>query len=137
MAKKALITLGKTMPFVYCGLLLIEYTESLFSGVLRHFCTIGGIVTLNTPLSCIVACLFEYDILSVIVIFVTSLAIKACKWNLYTTMYLACNLLEKFYFCYEMDICEIYILLTINICVSLFFTIKGIAILTKSLKKHK
>lgn len=134
-ARKALIQLGKALPFMLCFVLFVEYAESLFSSVLMDFCTIGGIVIPNTPLSSHIACLFEYDTLSVFITLIISVAIEACKWNLYASLYLAINLIEKYIFNFEMELALVYIVIIINLMTSLLFTLKGLKIYIKSLKK--
>lgn len=128
-ARHALISVGKIIPFMLCGFVFMTYVETLFACVLSHFLVCGGIVIPNTPISFVVANLFEYDALFVFVTLVISVAIRACKWNLYATMYLFANLLEKSIFDFELDLYFVYLITLANIIASGFFTYKGIKIL--------
>lgn len=128
-ARKALINIGKMLPFTFCFILLIAYAETLFACILSHYRTFGGYIIPNTPISFVVANLFEYDMLFVFVTLVISVAIRACKWNLYATMYLFTNLIEKSIFDFELDLYVIYFITLANIIISGFFTYEGIKIL--------
>lgn len=136
-ARKALIQFGKALPFIICFILFVEYAENLFSSVLTSFCAIGGIVVPNTPISSAVACLFEYDLLSVFITLIIGISIEACKWNLYANAYLAINLIEKNIFSFEMDLTFIYAVIILNLAASLVFSLIGLKLYIKSLKKIK
>ena len=130
-ARRLLINIGKVLPFAICLLVLITYAETLFSCVLSDFITYGGMVIPNTPISFVIARLFEYDLVVVVVAFVTSIAIQACKWNLYAILYLLCNLTEKYVFDFEMELEMVYLIISLNIIASGFFVYKGISIYLK------
>ena len=98
----------------------------LFSAATSDFIYYDGYFIVNTPISFAIGLKFEYDLLVCFLVLVTSIAIRACKWNLWTTFYLFVHLAEKAYFDYELDIEDIYVIAITNMIVSAFFTYKGI-----------
>lgn len=134
-ARKALIVVGKCIPFILCLIILLTYAETLFACVLSRFCTYGGVVIPNTPLSFVVGRLFEYDYLLVILVGIISIAIEACKWNLMAVLYMFFHLLEKSFFDFEISLEAIYVIIIINIFTCGFIIYKGIKnTFTKTLK---
>lgn len=135
-ARKALIIMGKAFPFFLCAIVLATYVETLFASVFSHYLYYGGVVIPNTPFSFVVGRLFEYDMLIIAITLVVSIAIEACKWNLYAIMYLSLNLFEKSLFRIELEQNMIYIIVIANILASGYFVYKGIAIyITKNKKR--
>jgi hypothetical protein len=63
-----------------------------------------------------------------------SIAIEACKWNLWTTFYDFFHIAEKSYFDFELEPTTIYIICLANIIVAGYLTYKGIKILLSSRK---
>lgn len=131
-ARKALIMVGKCFPFILCFIILIAYAETLFACLLSHYLMYGGVVIPNTPLSFIVGLVFEYDYLIVVLAFLVSIAIEACKWNLIADFYTFFHLLEKSYFDFELPIESIYIIVIANILASGYIVFKGIKTFTKT-----
>lgn len=127
-ARKALIIMGKVLPFFLCTIVLATYVETLFASVLGCYLCYGGVVIPNTPLSFVVGRLFEYDALIVAITLVLSIAINVCRWNLYAIMYLSLNLFEKSLFHIELEQNIIYIIVIANILASGYFVYKGITI---------
>ena len=62
---------------------------------------------------------------------ITSIAIEACKWNLWATFYAFAHISEKFYFDFELEPTTIYLICIANILVAGYLTLKGISILTR------
>ena len=112
---------------------MITYAETLFKCVLSDFVTYGGMVIPNTPISFKIAHLFEYDVLAIFTIMLISISIRACKWNLYATMYLILNIAEKYIFVFEVELSTIYVVSSLNLFLSGFFVFKGIQIFLKQL----
>ena len=133
-ARKALINMGKVIPFFICFIIFIAYTETLFACLLSNYIICDGVLIPNTPLSFNIGHLFEYDYLVVFVAATISLAIEACKWNLVANIYMFSNLLWKSYFDFEISIETIYIIATTNILVCGYIVFKGIKTFTKTSK---
>lgn len=128
-ARRILIRVGKSLPFVLCFVVLVAYTENAFSLATSDFLTYNGYVTLNTPISFFIANNFaEYDFVMCVIVLITSIAIEACKWNLRATYFLFANLFEKSYFDSELEPTTIYIICLANIIVAGYLTWKGISI---------
>lgn len=131
--RRLLIQLGKTLPFVLCVAILISYIETVFNLATSHFLYLDGVVIPNTPISFIVGQIFEYDLLVCCIILTMSIAIEACKWNLWATFYAFVHIAEKFYFDFELEITTIYVICLANIFVAGYLTWKGLHIL---INKH-
>ena len=128
-ARRTLITIGKAIPFVLCFIVCISYLETLYAICFERYLYFWDCTILNTPVSFFIGNYFEYDWLVCIVTLIISVAIEACKWNLWATFYLFVHLLEKSYFDFELDILQIYIIAIANLIVSGYFTYKGFKIL--------
>lgn len=129
--RRLLIQLGKTLPFVLCVAILVSYIETVFNLATSHFLCLDGVVIPNTPIPFIVGQIFEYDLLVCCMMLITSIAIEACKWNLWATFYAFAHIAEKFYFDFELEPTTIYIICLANIIVAGYLTLKGISILTR------
>lgn len=132
--RRLLIQVGKVLPFAVCFLVVINFTETVFALATNDFLMYDGIVIPNTRISFFIGRYFEYDLLVCVISLITSIAIQACKWNLWATFYLFFHLLEKFYFDFELEPTTIYIICLANLIVSGYFTYKGIKIMLKSVK---
>jgi len=132
--RRLLIHVGKMLPFVLCCVVFVACLEMAFAVATNDYLLYDGVVILNTPISFFIGCYFEYDLLVCVVTLITSIAIEACKWNLWATFYLFVHLAEKSYFDFELDIWQIYTIAIANIIVSGYFTYKGITIFLKSAK---
>ena len=130
--RRLLTQVGKTLPFVLCGIVFISCLEMTFAVVTNDYLSYDNVVILNTPISFFIGRYFEYDILVCVISLITSIAIQACKWNLWATFYLFVHLAEKSYFDFELDVWKIYTIAIANLIVSGYFTYKGIRILTKT-----
>ena len=128
----ALVRLGKALPFVICFLALVSYTETLFALATSDFVCWSGNIIPNTPFSWLIGNYFEYNVQTLVVLSVISVAIETCIWNRLACVYLGVNLLEKSYFAsVELYIEYIYIAAIANIIVSAFFVYKGIKSVTR------
>lgn len=130
--RRLLIHVGKMLPFVLCGVVFVACLEMAFAVATNNYLLYDGVVILNTPISFFIGRYFEYDLLVCIVTLIISIAIEACKWNLWATFYLFVHLAEKSYFDFELYIWQIYAISIANLIVSGYFTYKGIRILTKT-----
>ena len=127
--RRLLIRLGKCLPFVLCGAICVSCVEMLIALAIHDFIRYNGTIILNTPISFAIGLYFEYDTLVCVLSFVLSIAISACKWNLWATFYLLVHLMEKSYFDFELDDWQIYVIAIVNLIVSGYFTYKGVKIL--------
>ena len=132
--RRLLIQIGKTLPFVLCSIVFISYLEMAFASATSDYLLYDGMVILNTPISFFIGRYFEYDLLVCIISLIMSIAIEACRWNLWTTFYLFVHLAEKSFFDFELDVWQIYIIAIANLIVSGYFTYKGTTIFLKNAK---
>lgn len=130
-ARRLLINSGKVLPFALCFILSISYSETLVAIITENFLEYEGYIVLNTPISFRIAKVFRYDWLIMILVFVISIAIEACKWNMYASMYLAVHLLEKHYFTFEMEMGSVALVAGLNLTIAVFFVYKGCCIFIK------
>ena len=126
-----LIQLGKALPFVVCLFAFVLYTETLFALSTSDFVSCNGNIIPNTPISWFIGRYFEYNVQTLVVLCVISVAIETCIYNKLACLYLGVNLWEKSYFDFEMEIWQISVICTLNIIVSLYLVYKGIKIATK------
>lgn len=129
--RRLLIQLGKALPFVLCAAILVSYIETVFNLATSNFLCLDGVVIPNTPISFVVGEIFEYDLLVCCIMLITSIAIEACKWNLWATFYAFAHIAEKFYFDFELEPTTIYIICLANIFVAGYLTVKGIIIILR------
>ena len=122
--RRLLIQIGKTLPFVLCSIVFISYLEMAFASATSDYLLYDGMVILNTPISFFIGRYFEYDLLVCVISLITSIAIQACRWNLWATFYLFVHLAEKSFFDFELDVWQIYIIAIANLIVSGYFTYK-------------
>ena len=132
--RRLLIQIGKTLPFVLCSIVFISCLEMAFAVATSDYLLYDGMVILNTPISFFIGRYFEYDLLVCVISLITSIAIQACRWNLWATFYLFVHLAEKYYFDFELDVWQIYIIAIANLIVSGYFTYKGTTIFLKNAK---
>lgn len=133
-ARRALITIGKMIPFVLCFIVSIAYLETIYALFFEQYLYFWDCTILNTPISFYIGNIMEYDLLVCIVTLIISIAIEACKWNLWATFYLFVHLAEKSFFDFELDVWQIYTIAIANLIVSGYFTYKGTTIFLKSAK---
>lgn len=129
--RKLLIRFGKILPFFLCFIVLISYIESFVALYCQDYMSYEDYTILTTPLSFWIAQKFEYDMLTIFVATILSIALETCTWNKLACLYLGIGLTEKSYFDFELDIETIYCICIINIIASTYLTYKGIKIITK------
>lgn len=128
--RRLLIRIGKVLPFFLCFLVLVNYSETLFSLATSDYLEYDGIVIPNTPISFFVGKYFEYDLSMLIVLIVVSISVDTCVWNKAACLYLGANLYEKSFFetnVYDNEV--YYAVCAINIVMASYLTLKGIRIL--------
>ena len=130
-ARVGLIRIGKGIPFVVCGLVLISYCEATYALYNENYFFQYDYVYLYKPISFAIARYYEYDWVSVLLMFVLGIGLETCIYNKCATLYLALHLIFKHYIeNYELYPEYIYIICIINIALCGFFCYKGIKILT-------
>ena len=129
--RRILIRLGKILPFVVCGIVLLNYIECCFALLFDNYVLYDGFVILNTKISFFIGGYVEYNIQMLVVLCIVSIAIGTCYWNKLVCFYLGINLLEKSYFDFELEPTTIYIICIANIIVAGYLTYKGIRIVSR------
>ena len=126
-----LINIGKVLPFIVCGIVIISYFESAFALYSQDYLLYDDYVILRKPLSYLIGSYFEYNLQMLVVLCIVSIAIETCIYNKLACLYLGINLLEKSYFDFELEPTTIYLICFANIIVAAYLTYKGIKILLK------
>lgn len=130
-ARRLLINTGKVLPFTLCFVLLIHYAEVIIAVISNSYTIYNETVVVYTPISFKIAKVFKYNALIVSLTLIISLAIEACKWNLYSCIYLAVNLIERNYLVFEVTLETILIISVLNVLISAFLVYKGCCIFIK------
>ena len=125
-ARVVLINIGKTIPFVLCGIVLISYFESLISILTRNFVEWNGYIIPRCTISWIIGDYFEYDFITLLALIILSISTQTCRWNKISCLYLGINLIEKSYFDFELEPTYIYIICIFNIIICSFLCYKGL-----------
>lgn len=127
-ARIVLISFGKQLPFIFCFILAISYSECIYALANEKFVVLGNEMYLKKPISWFLGGLFEYSTQFIVLATIISFAIRTCKWNKLAILYLAINLCEKHYFETHQLESEngYYIVSVINIVICVFLVIKGI-----------
>lgn len=131
-ARRLLIRFGKAQPFILCFVVFVAYIEVVYALFCENYLYFSDCGVVNTPINFYVASIVEYDWFIVFVSLMISFAIEVCEWNIYTTLFLIIQLIEKSYFDFELEPWAIYTICIANIIVAGYLTYKGIAILTKT-----
>ena len=130
-----LIRFGKVLPFVVCFIVMLSYSETIFNLATNDLNCWGGIVIPNKPISWLIGQYFEYNLQTLAVLVIISIAIETCIYNKLACGYLGANLAEKSYFDFELEPTTIYIICLANIIITGYLTYKGIRILLSSRKQ--
>lgn len=130
-ARRLLINTGKVLPFTLCFVLLIHYAEVIIAVISSSYTIYNETVVVYTPISFKIAKVFKYNALIVSLTLIISLAIEACKWNLYSCIYLAVNLIERNYLVFEVTLETILVISVLNVLISAFLVYKGCCIFIK------
>ena len=95
-ARRTLIRIGKVLPFLLCFLVLISCIENIYA-IVDNKCIINNdYIIYNTPISFSIALRMEYDILLMLVVSITSVAIEACRYNLLAVTFLWFNICQRY-----------------------------------------
>lgn len=127
--RRLLINVGKILPFVVCSIVLISYIENVYALTIEDYMYYDGYYVLNKQVSNFIGSIFEYNIQTLAVLVLISFAISTCIYNKIACLYLGINLLEKYYFDFELEPTTIYIICLANIIIAGYLTFKGIKIL--------
>lgn len=134
-ARVGLIRFAKVFPFCLCFLTFVSLSETLIALSLQDYAIYDGGITLNTPLSWMIASKYEMGVYSVLAAIYLSVTFECCIWNRLSEVYLLVFLKEQVYFpTIELYEEYIYAICLTNIIVSGFFCYKGLKILNDSRK---
>lgn len=126
-----LIHIGKVLPFIVCFIVFLSYAEDVYALSFGNYMEFSDGAYLKKPLSWFIGEYFKYDIITLSVLIILSIAIETCVYNKLACGYLGINLAEKSYFDFELEPTTIYIICIVNILVAGYLTFKGIKILLK------
>ena len=126
-----LIQIGKILPFIVCFIATISYYESIFALCFENYILYDNYAILYKPISFFIGRYFEYNLQTLVVLCVISVAIETCIYNKLACLYLGVNLFEKYYFDFELEPTTIYIICLVNILVAGYITIKGLRIISR------
>ena len=126
-----LIQIGKILPFIVCFIAIISYSESIFALCFENYILYDNYAILYKPISFFIGRYFEYNLQTLVVLCVISVAIETCIYNKLACLYLGVNMFEKYYFDFELEPTTIYIICLVNILVAGYITIKGLRIISR------
>lgn len=130
-ARKALIRMGKSLPFILCFIILISYLENIYAIATNDYINYGGCLIYNTPVSFYIGAFAEYDIVFMVAVTIISIAIEVCIYNLIAVAYCWFNILQRYllweYGPFDNEI--YYIVAIANVAFAAWITYKGISIL--------
>ena len=126
-----LIRLGKMLPFVVCFIVMLSYSETIFNLATNDLNDWCGVVISNKPISWLIGQYFEYNLQTLAVLVIISIAIETCIYNKLACGYLGVNLAEKSYFDFELEPTTIYIICLANIIIAGYLTYKGLKIISR------
>ena len=126
-----LIHIGKVLPFIVCFIVFLSYAEDVYALSFGNYMEFSDGAYLKKPLSWFIGEYFKYDIITLSVLIILSIAIETCVYNKLACGYLGINLAEKSYFDFELEPTTIYIICIVNILVAGYLTFKEIKILLK------
>ena len=124
-ARRVLVNGGKILPFVICFIVCISHYETFLSTICGWYVCYGNDILLSKPISYAIGSVFEYDILTLFMVLVISVAIETCYWNKIAILYLCINLWERQYFDMALDETTICTISFANVIVSAFLVYKG------------
>lgn len=125
-----LIEIGKHLPFVICGVVFVSYVENLCSLITCDYLVYESSIILNKSVSWWIGSFFEYNLITVALMFIVGFAVETCLHNKLASTYLLLQLIEKDYFAkVELYKETIYVIVIINVAISGYFAYKGMALL--------
>lgn len=128
-ARVFLIELGKMSPFIICFIVFISYAECLYALSIEDYVWYDNAIVLNKPISWMLGQYFEYNLTTVVILLVISVAVETCIWNKISILYLFAQLGEKEYFStIELYPEQVAAIITINLLACGWLCWKGIKI---------
>ena len=109
-------------------LIIVSYIENVYALLSNHFVNYDGTIILRKPISFLIGTYCEYNIQTLLILSVISIAVETCKWNKIACIYLGLNLVEKSLFDFEMYAWQIYTLCVVNVLVASYITYKGVKV---------
>ena len=110
---------------------MLSYAETAFALATGAFAEWGGYVVPYKPITWFIGLYFEYNVQTLVILCVLSIAIRTCIYNKLACVYLGANLFEKWYFDFELETTYIYIVCFANIIVAGWLTYRGVIIIFK------
>lgn len=131
-ARRALINLGKSLPFFVVFVVAIAYMENIIALVKEDYLYYNDGYVLNTPVSFMIGRIFKYDLLVVSLLTVLCYAIRTCVWNKIAIAYLAIQIAEREYL-QQVDLLawQAITIATANVAICAFVIIKAIIIYSR------
>jgi len=130
-----LIRASKFIPFFIAFIVLLSYAESLIAILSSCYIETNDYTTLHKYISPIIAYVFVYDWITIIVMLFLSICFESCVYNKLCIGYLALNLLQKNVFInISVAINIAVIACVINIAIATFFIYKGLTKVSKCKK---
>lgn len=130
-ARRGIIWIGKYAPFLIVFIVTLSNVETLYSVTTDRYAMFDGMIIYYKPISWWIGKRFEINIAWVIALLVLSIGVEACLWNRLSIAYLTSVIYQKDFFT-EHQISEtlFIVVLIINSVIGVYFTYKGIRIIT-------
>lgn len=129
-ARVVLINTGKILPFALCFVVFVSYIENILAILIGSMVLYGDNYILYKPVSHFIGQYFEYDLLSVFITLIISVAIETCKWNKLAILYLALHLAFKWSISdIEFSLTAVFLFSVVNAVISSFLVYKGVRML--------
>lgn len=127
-----LVRCAKMIPFVFCFVVCVSYSESSWSLMNEDFLMHGDSIVLNKPISFLIGNWFVYDWYTIATLTVLSISMETCFWNKLSIVYLAANIFERDYFItVELYPEYVYVICALNVFASGFLVYKGLVSVTR------
>lgn len=94
-ARVFLIELGKMLPFVVCFVIFISYAEDLYAISFDRYVIYESSYVLYKPISWYLGSAFEYNLITVSLMAVISVAVETCFWNKNRSILCTCSVGRK------------------------------------------
>lgn len=122
-----LIEIGKVLPFLVCAIVMLSYMENLLSLMTHDYVIYKVSLVLNKSFSWTIGSFFEYNLITIVMLYTIGISVETCLMNKIATTYLLLQLGEKSYFS-TIELYEeyIYAIVILNIAISGFLLYKGI-----------
>ena len=127
-----LVRCAKMIPFLFCFVVCVSYSESSWALVNEDFLMHGDSIVLNKPISFLIGDWFVYDWYTIATLTVLSISMETCVWNKLSIVYLAVNIFERDYFItVELYPEYVYVICVLNVLASGFLVYKGVISVTR------